>query len=219
MLAAVLAASAPVTFPQLQAALGQASRTTTFRYLRHVRHVRSYNHNGRYYTHRDPVRFDRHGLFSLGDVHFSRDRSLSATVQRLVREAEAGRTQKELQALLHVSVHAFLLAGFRQQALQRERLGGVWVYLAGDPAVGDAQRRERRQRLARRRAGEAAAALEATVVIEVLLVLIRHPGTSPLQVARRLQGHAPPIGLPQVSAVFTRYDLEQLQKRGASTDC
>lgn len=57
--------------------------------------MRSYNHNGRYYTHRDPVRFDRHGLFSLGEVHFSRDRSLAATVQRLVREAAAGRTQKE----------------------------------------------------------------------------------------------------------------------------
>ena len=41
-----------VTFPDLQAALGRASRATTFRYLRQVKYLRSYNHNGRYYTQR-----------------------------------------------------------------------------------------------------------------------------------------------------------------------
>ena len=71
----------------------------------------------------------------------------------------------------------------------------------------------------RRGASEAAATLEATVVIEVLLVLIRHPGASPQQVARYLQGHAPPIRLLQVSVVFTRYDLAQVAKKGACTDC
>ena len=51
MLAARLASPARVTFPQLQAALGNASRATTFRYsryLKQVRHLRSYNHNSRY---------------------------------------------------------------------------------------------------------------------------------------------------------------------------
>ena len=100
-----------------------------------------------------------------------------------------------------------------------ERLGGVWVYFSGDPAIGAAQRRARQERLARHRASEAAAALEATVIIEVLLALIRHPGASPPQVARYLQGHAPPIRLPQVSTVFTRYDLAQVARRGACTDC
>jgi len=32
-----------VTFPDLQAALGRASRATTFRYLRQVKYLRSYN--------------------------------------------------------------------------------------------------------------------------------------------------------------------------------
>ena len=162
MLAARLASSSPVTLPQLQAALGNASRTTTFRYLKQVRYLRSFNHNGRYYTHRDPTRFDRYGLLSLGNVHFSRDTTLAATVQRLVRESPAGRTQKELWALLHVPVHAFLLAA-------------------------------------------------------VLLALIHHPGSSPEQLARRLQGHSPPIALPQVAAVFDRFELRQVAKKGGAT--
>ena len=206
MLASLLASCSPVTFPQLQAALGDASRTTTFRYLQQVRYLRSYNHNGRYYTLRDRLRFDRHGLVSLGDIHFSRDGTLGATVQRLVRESAAGRTQKELRTLLHVPAHAFLLAAVRRQTLRRERMGGVWVYRSSDSARGDAQRRARQARIAQRQA----AALEPTVIIEVLLALLRHPGSSPAQVACRLQEHASPITLPQVTAVLTRFDLAQV---------
>ena len=210
MLAALLASRAPVTFQQLQAALGDASRTTTFHYLKQVRHLRSYNHNGRYYTHRDPLRFDCHGLVSLGDIHFSRDGTLGATVLRLVRESATACTHKELQALLHVPVHAFLLAAVRRQALHRERMAGVWVYRSSDPARGAAQRRARQARFD----PPPAAAWEPTVIREVLLALIRHPGASPVQLARRLQGHAPPIALSQVAAVFARFDLAQVESNG-----
>ena len=84
-----------VTFSDLQEALGSASRATTFRYLKRVKYLRSYNHNGRYYTHRDPALFDRFGLYSVGDVHFSRDRTLGDTLRRLVRESQAGWTQRD----------------------------------------------------------------------------------------------------------------------------
>ena len=99
-------------------------------------------------------------------------------------ESAAGRAQKELRALLHVPGHAFLLAAVRRQTL----------------------RRERQARIAQRQA----AASEPTVIIEVLLALLRRPGSSPAQVACRLQEHARPITLPQVTAVFTRFDLAQV---------
>ena len=91
MLLPLLASSSPVTLDQLQHALGQPSRRTTFRYLRQVRHLRSYNHNGRFYTGRDPARFDRFGLLSLGTVHFSRDGSLAAVRQGRARRAAPAR--------------------------------------------------------------------------------------------------------------------------------
>ena len=100
MLAKLLQSTTLVTFEQMQGALGDASRATTFRYLKQVPYQRSYNHNGRYYTNPDPTLFDRWGLASHGDVHFSRDGTLGATVKRLVRESTAGWTQRELQALL-----------------------------------------------------------------------------------------------------------------------
>ena len=218
MLAAALAAPDPLTLAQLQAALSDASPATTFRYLRQVPHLRSYNHNGRFYTHADPQRFDRYGLLSLGTVRFSRDRSLTATVPRLVHEAVAGRTHKELRTLLHVSVHPFLLAAVRREQIQRERTEGVFVYLSADATVADRQRAARRNRIRQGRTG-LTTALDPSVVIEVLLALIRHPAASPAQLARHLRGHSPPIRLSQITAVFTRFDLAQVAQKGGPADC
>ena len=125
----------PATFEQLQAALGDASRATTFRYLKQVPYLRSYNHNGRYYTYRDPTRFDRWGLASLGNVHFSRDRTLAATVKRLIRESAAGWTQKELQALLRVRVQVLLLTATRQGTYnESEWAGSTSIFTATRPS-------------------------------------------------------------------------------------
>ena len=214
LLVPLLASGSPVTLEQLQEALGQVSRRTVFRHLGKVRHLRSYNHNGRFYTDRDPSRFDRFGLLSLGDVHFSRDRSLPATVQRLLAESDDGFTDKQLRAILHVPVHSFLLAAVRQGRARRERLGGVYVYLC-EGADGDRQLQARQRRLS----PSPAAALEPELIIAVLLVLVRHPGSLPAAVARRLQGHSPPILLAQVQAVFERYDLAGAGEKGGSGGC
>ncbi len=61
---------------------------------------------------------------------------------------------------------------------------------------------------------EAAAADE--IVIQVLLTLLHHSGAKAAQVVRYLRGHSPPISLLQVDAVFARYDLESIGKKGGS---
>ncbi len=218
LLVPLLASGSPVTLDQLQVALGQASPRTTFRYLRQVRHLRSYNHNARFYTDRDPSRFDHFGLLSIGDVHFSRDGSLTATVERLLSASQDGWTDKELRALLHVPVYPFLLAAVRRGCARRERLGGVYVYLCPG-AAGDRQQQARQARLDASRSAALAASLEPALIIEVLLVLIRHPGSPPTQVARRLQGHSPPIPLAQVQAVFQRFELAGIGQKGGSARC
>ena len=213
MLSAALAAPHPLTLPQLQAALANASPSTTFRYLRQIPYLRSYNHNGRFYTRADPQRFDRFGLLSLGTARFSCERSLAATVARLVDEAETGWTAKELDSLLHVSARPFLLSAVRSGHIQREPMHGVFLYLATDAVVADRQRAARRHRMPR------TTDLDPSLVIEVLLALIRHPRATPVQLARYLRGHAPPIELPDIIAVFTRFDLEQVAKKGGPADC
>jgi len=197
--------SEPVKFADLQAGLGGASPMTIHRYLRQVQYRCSYNHKGRYYTLHDPSRYDRFGLYSHGDIHFSVDGSLKKTVRRMVCEAEAGATQKELQARLRVRVHNTLLDLVRAGEIDRERLASVFLYVHIDAAIREAQLGRRQERV--RMESSPGVGLDPEGVIQVLLVLIRHPGSRPQDVVRRLRGHEPPIRLPHVQAVFSRYDL------------
>ena len=208
LLAKALAGPHPLTLPQLQQALLGASRTTTFRYLRQVDYLRSYNCNGRFYTLLDPQRFDRFGLLSIGTARFSRDRTLTRTVPRLIQESEAGWTDRELRSLLHVPVRPFLLSSLRARLVQRERLHGVFVYFAADGALAWRQREHRLHHMPR------SLDLDPSLVIEVLLAVIRSPAASPVQLARRLQGHSPPIELSHILAVFDRFDLPQAVEKG-----
>ena len=199
---------------EVRGALDGASRATAFRYLRQLPYRRSYNHNGRYYALFDPSQYDRHGLFSHGDVHFSRDGTLKATVRRLVRESETGWTEQELRELLRTRVQPFLLEAVRDGEAGRQKSGPGYVYVCADPDVGAAQLRLRRER--QEAAKQSEIEVSDLLVIAVLLVLIRHPGSEPADVARRLQGRSPPIVLGQVRAVFARY---QLGEKGGPSTC
>ncbi|QQO54306.1 MAG: hypothetical protein N838_25185 [Thiohalocapsa sp. PB-PSB1] len=128
----LFASETVVDLPRIQLALGGASSMTAFRYLRQIPYRRSYNHNGRYYCLYEPSRYDRLGLWSVGDVHFSVDGSLAKTVRRLVHEMEAGATHRELQDRVRVRVHNTLLTLLRRGEIERERLAQLYVYLHSD---------------------------------------------------------------------------------------
>src|SRR5512143_1277833 len=83
--------------PVLQRVLGTESRTSIFRILSGIGYLTSYSHSVRFYTLHDIPRFDEDGLWSYRDVHFSKFRTLRATVLHLIDDSPAGRTYSELQ--------------------------------------------------------------------------------------------------------------------------
>jgi hypothetical protein len=118
--------------------------------------------------------------------------------------------------LLRVRVHNTLLDLLHKGELYREQLVELFVYLHIEPGVRQAQLARRREQI---ESGKAVAAVQdlqvdPSVVIEILLVLIRHPGSKAADVVRYLHRHLPPIGFEQVRAVFERYDLEDLGEKG-----
>ncbi len=215
----LLRAKKVVKFEEIQEALCFASRTTTFRYLKQVEYVRSYNYNGCYYTSRDAAIFDSLGLYSYGDICFSRDRKLDKTVSRLVCESEAGLTQRELQDLLKVRVQVLLLNAVRHKIIYREMVKGFYIYLHNDYAVRKSQLKVRHSRITVGVSGDTDDSLQidSHVIIKVLLVLIRAPGLSPVGVVRALRGYVPPVTMEQVVSVFDRYSLEDIGEKKGST--
>lgn len=200
-----------VDLPAIQKALGEVSVQTVFRYLKLVPYRRSYDHNGRYYTLYDASRFDRSGLWSIEGIHFSVDGSLKNTVRRLVYEASAGATHKELQLQLQLRVQNTLLELWQKAEISRVSPAGFYVYLHTDESVREAQLTKRREQLA---VQQARAEITDAIVIEVLLTLVRYPDTRFAGVVRRLQGHSPPITAEHVRIILSRYDLENIGEKG-----
>ena len=209
----LFASKTVVDLADIRKALGGVSSMTAFRHLQQVPYRRSYNYNGRYYALRDATQYDRFGLWSCRDIHFSIDGSLRGTVRRLVHDAATGATHRELQDRLRVRVHNTLLDLLRKGEVERGRLMNVFVYFHTDANVGEAQRHRRQEQTRARGAG--ATEVGDEVIIQILLTLIHHPGSMAADVVRHLYGHAPPVTTEQVSAVFTRYDLGE--KGGVST--
>ena len=213
----MFASETVVDLPRIQVALGGASSMTAFRYLRQIPYRRSYNHNGRYYCLHEPSRYDRLGLRSVGDVHFSVDGTLGKTVRRLVYEMQAGATHRELQERVRVRVHNTLLTLLRRGEIERERLAQLYVYLHPDADIREEQIQRRGALLDAGKTVRIETAVPDEIVIQVLLTLLHHPGAKAAQVLRYLRGHSPPVSMGQVEAVFARYDLESIGKKGGSS--
>jgi len=213
----LFASETVVDLPRIQVALGGASSMTAFRYLRQIPYRRSYNHNGRYYGLHEPSHYDRLGLWRAGDVHFSVDGSLAKTVRRLVYEMEAGATHRELQERVRVRVHNTLLTLLRRGEIERERLAQLYVYLHGDAEIRAMQIQRRGALLDAGQTLRLEAAVPDEIVIQVLLTLLHHRGAKAVEVVRYLRGHSPPVSMQQVEAVFARYDLESIGKKGGTS--
>lgn len=137
------------TLPELKAALGSSATMTVFRKLKALGYRTSYSHRGKYYTLAEIPRFDARGLWGHRAVWFSRDGTLLATAQRFVEDADTGITAGELHGLLSVEVKAPLVHLYRRRRIDREELGGTYVYFARESGL----RREQRLRRERHPAG------------------------------------------------------------------
>jgi len=214
----LLASETAVDLPCIRTALGGVSAITAYRYLKQLPYRRSYNHNGRYYCLYDPSYHDRVGLWSIGDIHFSTDRTLGHLVRRLVYESLTGATHRELQDQLGVRVQNTLLTLLRRGEVVRERRMQRYVYLHCDADARKEQLRRWQSPIDARDAEQRAeVALADETVIAVLLMLLRHPGAKAAEVVHYMRGRSPPISIEQVSEVFTRYDLESIGKKGGSS--
>jgi len=134
------------TLAELKQTLGSFATMTVFRKLRVLGYKTSFSHRGKYYTLAEIPQFDEQGLWSYRSVWFSRDGSLLATIRRFVEEARAGWTASELRGLLQVEVKEALLHLYRQKRIEREEIGGLYVYLSRDPGMGRSQRMRRQER-------------------------------------------------------------------------
>ena len=148
------------TLDELKQALGTPVDVTIFRKLKPLDYLTSYSHRGRYYTLREIVRFDDHGLWSQAEVWFSRFGTLLATAEMFVNRSPRGYFADELARALHVQVQDALHQLTQQRRVTREMVSGLYLYTATDRAV-------QRGQLLTRRTVEAVPTVADASVLEV----------------------------------------------------
>lgn len=143
-LRALLLRNKIATLDELKQALGTPVDVTVFRKLKLLDYLTSYSHRGRYYTLREIIRFDDHGLWSQAGAWFSRFGTLLATAEGFVNRSWRGYFADELAPILHVEVQDALHQLAQQRRVARQIVSARYLYTAVDPSV------QRRQLLARR---------------------------------------------------------------------
>lgn len=132
--------------------LGTHSKMTIFRKLKPLDYCTSYTDAGRYYALKRFIRFDEHGLWSQGDIRFSKNGTLMQTLAVLVEKSLQGYFAAELRILLQVKVQDALIKLFNEKRLFREQLRGEYLYLF--PALRQDQLRSRETQIEKELKGE-----------------------------------------------------------------
>jgi len=118
------------TMPQLKDALGSSVTYTVLRKLSPLGYRSSYSHNGTYYTLDAIAHYDELGLWSWGDVHFSRQGTLLNTAAALVTGSPAGYQVSELEAVVHVAAKDALRQLVQAGRIFRREWQGRFLYCA-----------------------------------------------------------------------------------------
>jgi len=160
------------TLPELKTALGSLATMTVFRKLKGLGYRTSYSHRGKYYTLAAIPRFDERGLWAYRAVWFSRDGTLLATAQRFIEEADAGFTAGELHGLLSVEVKEPLVQLYRRRRIDREDIGGTYVYFSREPSLRWEQRLRRESRPAVLEMGDLTEQAELSPELKAAIILL-----------------------------------------------
>jgi hypothetical protein len=118
-----------LSYDSIASVLGTRSKMTIFRKLKPLDYCTSYSDAGRYYVLKRFIPFNENGLWSQGRIHFSQAGSLMQTIPILVEKSPRGYFAVELRMLLQVKVQDALVKLFHENKLNRQQLGGEYLYL------------------------------------------------------------------------------------------
>jgi len=145
------------------------SKRSVQRYLFKWGGIRSYNHNGKYFSLKAIACFDSFGIWKYQDIGFSRFGNLKDTVIQLVYNSSAGLTANEIGNILGVNAQSFMPQFRADQRLKREKWEGRLVYFSANYDIWVAQKGERF-------AGQPVSPLPSDAQAVIILVsLIKYP--------------------------------------------
>lgn len=116
------------TIDALKAKLGTTATMTVFRKLKEIGYITSCTHRGKYYSLKNILEYDENGLCFLENICFSKHGTLTATLEVFVNNSESGYYSSELDRVFGVSTKKELLKLIQKNKIDREYIGGKYIY-------------------------------------------------------------------------------------------
>ena len=182
------------------------SRRSLFRDMAFLGYISSYSHAGKFYTLRTIPNFDQYGLWHYDEVSFSKYGTLKSTIRVIVSESSEGFTHKELKKLLRIRVQNTLNDLLKKNAITREPVKNLYLYLCHDRKIASIQIAQRRKQLEETRR---ISTLDPSTTIEVLLELLSSEDWQPKTISDRLKVRDVMVSAIQVKEIFFRYNIKK----------
>jgi hypothetical protein len=122
--------------------LGTTSKATMFRKLKPMGYRASYSHAGKFYTLDEIANYNKYGIWSFDQIHFSRHGTLVNTLENIINKSKDGYFASELQALVHVRVFNALTQLVSSVRIAREQIAGEHLYISIMTGTGQLKRRK-----------------------------------------------------------------------------
>jgi len=193
-----------VTLPELSRLLNVSIRTIQ-RLTREWDTIRSYDHNGRYFSLERLAEFNSYGIWEYSNIHFSKFGNLKNTLVAIINNSTQGMDASQIRDVLGVDTRSFLYQYKDVSALKREKLGGNYVYFSSDPGKFTEQ-------LSRRKINMEAVSsppLKGIIAINVLVAAIKYPGFTAEELSKHLHKLSIKVKPETIQDFFKFYGIEK----------
>jgi len=170
-------------------AIFNCPRYTAKYYVKKCGAVTSLNRNAKYYSLPEIIEFNENGLWEYKGIRFSKYGTLKGTMIGIVKKSEFGLSAAEISKLLKSPPHSMLAALVEEGKLQRDKIGGCYIYFSKGEELYSTQLLKRKER---NEQNSAKVVSDAAGVI-ALVEFIQNPGLNLQELSRRLGRKGTPI--------------------------
>ena len=193
-----------ITLPELSLLLNVSIRTIQ-RITRQWNTIRSYDHNGRYFSLDKLAEFNSYGIWKINNIHFSKFGNLKNTLVAIINNSTQGMDASQIRDVLGVDTRSFLSQYKDVSGVKREKLSGNYVYFSADQEKFPEQISKRKLTM------EALAhpPLKGSAAISMLVAAIKYPGFTVEELSEYLHKLGTRVKPRTIQDFFKFYGIEK----------
>jgi hypothetical protein len=168
--------------------------------------IRSYNHNGKFYTVPILAKFNSNGIWINPVANFSLNGNLYQTIVFLIDKSSAGYTPNEISGILKIKPYDALSKLIKQQRLRKQKVLTRIIYFSIEEDIYLKQLSERNDKT---ESPAKVHLLEKDVTINVLAEIILINSLDIKLLKKSLQRKNKVICLGDIETIISRYELKK----------